>query len=124
MPKKGVPLNHFPIDEENRFIKAYRKIDWSRLNQLKANVFDGGFGTIQPIERVLAMIILKRVLHIDAATLFERWIEIPAMQYFTGEDWFYWELPITAEEITACEAHLSPQAAGFIDDAVKTIGAL
>ena len=124
MPRKGVPLNHFPVDEDNRFIKAYRKVDWTQVDLFKADVFDTGFGTIQPPVRVLALIILKQVLDIDAAALLERWLETPAMQYFTGEDWFYWQLPITAEEITACQTHLSARAAGFIDDAVKAIGGL
>jgi hypothetical protein len=43
------------------------------------------------------------------------------MQYFTGEDWFHWDLPITPNEIIECEKYFSSEVKLFIDEAIKNI---
>lgn len=62
-----------------------------------------------------------RLLNINEIDFLDRWLETPSMQYFTGEDWFHWDLPITPNEIIECEKHFSSEVKSFIDEAIKNI---
>lgn len=118
--KNGVPLNSFPLDINNKYIVWSSKINWSCFD-FKNGVFKEGFVSIQPPRRIFGLKLLERALKIDGASLLEQWRMIPYYQYFTGENWFHWELPITEGELMNCEKHMSDYGKELLDSQTQLL---
>ena len=53
--------------------------------------------------------------------LLTNWLEMPGMQYFTGEEIFHFKSPITPNEIAEIEKNLSKESIEFIENAITKI---
>ena len=116
---KGVPITSFPLDPSHKLTQAMSRIDWELLD---SNVlFKDGFKPLQPIRRVFGLMILEQVRGLEGEQLLVQWLETPVLQYFTGETWFHWELPITKEEVQLCKAQLSDRGKGIVQSMLDEI---
>jgi hypothetical protein len=113
---KGVPITRFPLDPSHTLAQAMNRIDWALLES--DELFQNGFKPIQPIRRVFGLMILETVRGLEGEQLLVQWLETPVLQYFTGETWFHWELPITGEEIEMCKAQLSDHGIGILQSMI------
>ncbi len=102
----GDPLSNFPLSSKSQFYKAINRIDWKNLRFI-SKPFRRNYASIQPLRRIIGMILLKKAMHVNYEILILNWLEFHGMQYFTGEDIFHWEAPITSEEILEAEQNLS-----------------
>lgn len=67
------------------------------------------------------MILLKKAMQVKYEILILNWLEFHGMQYFTGEDIFHWEAPITSDEILEAEQNLSDDSVDFIRNSFEKI---
>jgi len=116
---KGVPITNFPLDPSHKLAQAMDRIDWGVLESNE--LFKKGFKPLQPIRRVFGLIVLESVRGLKGKQLLVQWLETPVLQYFTGETWFHWELPITKEEIQLCKAQLSDRGKGIVQSMLDEV---
>ena len=115
--QKGVPLSNFPIIQDHKLTKAMGIIDWESLK--KPNLFKNGFVPLQPLRRVFGLLILEHMRGVHGEELLQQWLEVPMMQYFTGEQLFHWELPISNDEILMCKNQLNHNGCNLLDSMIK-----
>ena len=96
-----------------------KKLDWNSLNQVK--LFKNGFKRLHPLIRVFGFLILEHIRGKQGEELLQQWIEIPIMQYFTREDLFHWDLPITNQEILMCKQQLSEEGEELLKSMIDEI---
>ena len=119
MNKKGVPISNFPLNPDHKLAKAMDKINW---NSLQANdLFQKGFIPLQPIRRIFGLLILEKIRGLQGEELLQQWLETPILQYFTGEDLFHWELPISNEEIQTCRMQLSSYGIQLLNSMIEEV---
>lgn len=82
------------------------QIDWAIFDN-KEMFFKSGYRPLQPIRRIIGLILLERIRKVEGKDLLQQWLEVPAMQHFTGESLFHWDLPISTEEIETCKHQIS-----------------
>jgi hypothetical protein len=116
---KGVPITNIPLDHSHKLAQAMSRINWALLES--NDLFKDGFKPLQPIRRVFGLMILEPVRRLEGEQLLVQWLETPVLQYFTGETWFHWELPITKEEIEMCKAQLSDRGIAILKTMVAEI---
>ena len=114
---KGIPLSNFPIIQGHKLTKAMDIIDWGSLN--KTELFKKGFVPLQPLRRVFGFLILEHIRGVHGEELLQQWLEVPMMQYFTGEQLFHWELPISNDEILMCKNQLNHNGCNLLDSMIK-----
>ena len=105
---KGVPLDSFPLDQNDSFCVLANTLNWDELIN-GGNVFENGYSPIQPLRRIIGFILLESFVNKSGNDLLSQWLMIPYYQYFTGEDWFFWELPITVDEIENCKENFTDE---------------
>ena len=115
--QKGVPLTNFPFMEDHMLAKAMENLDWNSLNQFK--LFKNSFRPLQPLRRIFGLLILEHLRGVEGEELLQQWLEVPMMQYFTGEDLFHWELPISNQEILMCKKQLSEEGKTLLQSMIK-----
>jgi len=106
---RGVPLESFELDMDDEIIKVTNSIDWDLFGE-NEKVFKSGFTPMQPLRRIFGFLILEEILNLSGNSLLRQWKMIPYYQYFTGESWFHWDLPISTDEIENCRRCLSEYA--------------
>jgi IS5 family transposase len=117
---KGVPLSNLPIDPNHKLALAINKIDWISL-QNSNELFKKGFKPIQPVRRIFGLLVLESTRGLSGDELLQQWLEIPIFQYFTGEDWFHWELPITNKEIEDCKTQISSKGIEILNSMIDEV---
>ena len=117
--QKGVPLKNFPIIKDHKLAKAMEVLDWNSLNQ--NSLFKDGFRPLQPLRRIFGLLILEHVRGSQGEELLQQWLEVPMMQYFTGEDLFHWESPISNQEILMCKKQLNDKGKNILKSMIKAI---
>ena len=117
---KGVPLSTFPLDPDHKLTLAMSKIDWDSL-QNSNGLFQKGFEPLQPIRRIFGLLILESIRGLRGDELLQQWLEIPIFQYFTGEDLFHWELPITNKEIEVCKTQISDKGFKVLNSMIDEV---
>jgi hypothetical protein len=106
MNVSGVPISRFPIDPGHKLSKVMEQIDWAIFDN-KDMFFESGFRPLQPLRRIIGLILLERIRKVEGKDLLQQWLETPAMQHFTGESLFHWDLPISIEEIETCKYQIT-----------------
>ena len=96
------------------------RVDWTLLDSPN-DLFKKGFRPLQPFRRVFGLLILEEVRDVTGEELLQQWIEIPVLQYFTGEELFHWDLPILNEELQTCKAQLSAKGLEFLKSAIAEV---
>ena len=117
---KGVPLTNFPLSPTSKYYTAINRIDWEDLNSI-TTPFRGNYVSMQPLRRILGLITFKKLFKCEYEILLTNWLEIPGMQYFTGEEIFHLKSPITPNEIAEIENNLSKDSIDFIENAITKI---
>ncbi len=116
----GGPLSSLPLSPKSQFHIALNRIDWKSLHSI-SKPFRRNYASIQPLRRIIGMILLKKAMQVKYKILILNWLEFHGMQYFTGEDIFHWEAPITSDEILEAEQNLSDDSVDFIQNSFEKI---
>ena len=69
------------------------KIDWAWLDEQLAGCFSDQGRPAEPVRFMLGMFLLKHTYSLSDEQVWDRWVQDPYFQYFTGEEFFQHELP-------------------------------
>jgi IS5 family transposase len=69
------------------------KVDWSWLDEQLADCFCAQGRPAEPVRFMLGMFILKHTYSLSDEQVWDRWVNDPYFQYFTGEEFFQHDLP-------------------------------
>ena len=117
---KGVPLSNFPLIEDNPLVLGAEKISWEVFENAP-DLFEPGFVSMQPLRRMFGLLILEKIRKAEDDDLLQQWLEVPVMQYFTGEELFHWDLPVTKEEIQVFRSQLSSKGKSLVKSMVDVV---
>ena len=81
------------INMKHELVSLADKIDWSWLDEQIAPYFSGHGRPGEPVRFIIGMFILKHTYALSDEQVWDRWVESPYFQYFTGEEFFQHELP-------------------------------
>jgi IS5 family transposase len=89
------------LDSEHELYKLAQIIDWSRLEAEFGSLYcpDKGRPGI-PIRLMAGLHLLKHTYGLSDELVVARWIENPYWQFFCGEEFFQFELPIHPSQMT------------------------
>jgi len=91
----------FLIDLKHPLILLSAKIDWEIFNKDFEKFYVLNFGSpAKPIRLMVSLLILKHMFNESDETVVERWQENPYWQYFSGEEFFWWNQPCDPSELT------------------------
>lgn len=94
-----IPLNQF-INLKHQLCLLSKKIDWDKVEKDFSEYYcvDNGRPSI-PIQKIVGVILLKRVYNHSDESVVERWMENPYWQYFCGETYFQYQQPFDPTEL-------------------------
>ncbi len=81
------------INMKHELVILAEKIDWAWLDKQIAPYFSDEGRPAEPVRFMLGMFILKHSYALADEVVWDRWVESPYFQYFTGEEFFQHELP-------------------------------
>ena len=81
------------INMKHELVVLADKIDWACLDLQIAPYFSEHGRPGEPVRFMIGMFILKHTYALSDELVWDRWIESPYFQYFTGEEFFQHELP-------------------------------
>lgn len=77
------------------------RIAWQEFEKEFEQLYCKNFGRpAKPIRLMVALLILKQMHNLSDEEVVETWIENPYWQYFSGEEYFKWQLPCEPTELT------------------------
>ena len=94
-----VPLKQF-IDVNHELCLLSKKINWEKLEKDFSQYYcaDNGRPSI-PIQKIVGVILLKRVYNQSDESVVDRWMENPYWQYLCGETYFQHKQPFDPTEL-------------------------
>ncbi len=69
------------------------KIDWAWLDERLAESFSDQGRPAEPVRFMIGMFLLKHTYSLSDEQVWDRWVQDPYFQYFTGEEFFQHKLP-------------------------------
>ncbi len=81
------------INMKHELVVLADKIDWAWLDEQLAECFSAEGRPAEPVRFMIGMFILKHTYALADEVVWDRWVESPYFQYFTGEEFFQHELP-------------------------------
>jgi len=81
------------INMKHELVILADKIDWTWLDEQIAPYFSEHGRPGEPVRFMLGMFILKHTHALSDEQVWDRWVESPYFQYFTGEEFFQHVLP-------------------------------
>ncbi len=81
------------INMKHELVVLADKIDWTWLDGELADCFSSHGRPAEPVRFMLGMFLLKHTYALSDEQVWERWVQDPYFQYFTGEEFFQHELP-------------------------------
>ncbi len=69
------------------------KIDWTWLDEKLADCFSDHGRPAEPVRFMIGMFLLKHTYALSDEQVWDRWVQDPYFQYFTGEEFFQHVLP-------------------------------
>ena len=76
-------------------------IPWHEFESEFEKYYKKDFGRpAKPIRLMVSLLILKRIYDESDESVIERWRENPYWQYYSGEEFFSWNLPCDSSELT------------------------
>jgi IS5 family transposase len=81
------------INMKHELVSLADKIDWAWLDEQIAPYFSEHGRPGEPVRFIIGMFILKHTYALSDEQVWDRWVESPYFQYFTGEEFFQYELP-------------------------------
>ena len=94
------------LDEENRWVRLAKKIDWLKLEKQYAAHFGKGGAVALPLRMAFGSLVIRAALGLSDRQTVELIREDPYLQYFIGLPAFTTEAPFSA----AAMAAISPAA--------------
>lgn len=81
------------IDMKHELVRLADAIDWDWLDDEIADRFADGGRPASETRFMVGMLLLKSIHRLSDEGVFERWVENPYYQYFTGEAYFRHDVP-------------------------------
>jgi transposase, IS5 family len=81
------------INMKHELVVLADKIDWAWLDEQLAEYFSDEGRPAEPVRFMIGMFILKHTYALADEVVWDRWVESPYFQYFTGEEFFQHDLP-------------------------------
>ena len=76
------------INMKHELVVLADKIDWDWLDDELADCFSSEGRPAEPVRFMIGMFLLKETFNLADAQVWERWVNDPYFQYFTGEEFF------------------------------------
>jgi IS5 family transposase len=80
------------INMKHELVVLADKIDWDWIDEELAPSFSDQGRPAEPVRFMIGMLLLKHTYGLSDEQLWERWVQDPYFQYFTGEEFFQHEL--------------------------------
>ena len=80
------------INMRHELVQLADRIDWDFIDEELAPSFAENGRPAEPVRFMIGMFLLKATYGLSDEQLWERWVENPYYQYFTGEEFFQHEL--------------------------------
>ncbi|MGA1864376.1 MAG: transposase [bacterium] len=87
------PLKDF-INLRHPLSQLAEKIPWNEIEDHFKDLYSDTGRPAKPIRLMVSLLILKQLYNLSDETVVERWVENPYFQYFSGEMFFQWEIPV------------------------------
>jgi len=98
----------FMIDLKHPLILMSEKIPWEEFEQEFEKYYKPDFGRpAKPIRLMVSLLILKQMYNESDESVVNRWQENPYWQYFSGQDFFYWDKPCNESELSIFRQRIS-----------------
>ena len=81
------------INMKHELVVLAGKIDWNWLDDELADCFSDEGRPAEPVRFMIGMFLLKETFNLADEQVWDRWINDPYFQYFTGEEFFQHSLP-------------------------------
>ncbi len=81
------------LNMKHELVLLADKIDWGWLDAELAPRFSDQGRPAEPVRFMIGMFLLKHTFALSDEQVWDRWVENPYFQYFTGEEFFQHELP-------------------------------
>ena len=81
------------INMKHELVVLADKIDWAWLDEQLAGCFSDHGRPAEPVRFMIGMFLLKHTYALSDEQIWDRWVQDPYFQYFTGEEFFQHELP-------------------------------
>ena len=89
------------INLKNPICKLSELMPWDIFEKEFEKFYRKDFGRpAKPIRLMVALLILKQMFNESDETVVVRWTENPYWQYFSGEEYFQWQIPCNPTELT------------------------
>ncbi len=81
------------INMRHELVALADKIDWAWLDEQLAESFSDQGRPAEPVRFMIGMFLLKHTYSLSDEQVWDRWVQDPYFQYFTGEEFFQHALP-------------------------------
>ena len=81
------------INMKHELVVLTDKIDWDWLDNQLADCFSDEGRPAEPVRFMIGMFLLKETFNLADEQVWDRWVNDPYFQYFTGEEFFQHTLP-------------------------------
>jgi len=81
------------INMKHELVALADKIDWTWLDTELAESFSDQGRPAEPVRFMIGMFMLKHTYALSDEQVWDRWVQDPYFQYFTGEEFFQHQLP-------------------------------
>ena len=81
------------INMKHALVVLADRIDWAWLDDALAECFSDQGRPAEPVRFMIGMFLLKHTYGLSDEQVWDRWVQDPYFQYFTGEEFFQHELP-------------------------------
>ena len=81
------------IDMKHALVALADKIDWAWLDEQLAGCFSDQGRPAEPVRFMIGMFLLKHTYDLSDEQVWDRWVQDPYFQYFTGAEFFQHQLP-------------------------------
>ena len=87
-----VRLDHL-LNPRHELVLLADKIDWDWIDEELAPFFSDEGRPAEPVRFMIGMFLLKHTYALSDEQVWDRWVQDPYFQYFTGEEFFQHVLP-------------------------------
>ena len=103
------------LDQRHPLVKLAERIDWSVFEQEWGELFTSETGRPAAPPRLIAgLLYLQHAYDLSDEAVVERWVENPYWQYFCGETYFRYELPIDPSSLTRWRQRIGEEGAELL----------
>lgn len=104
------------LDEENRWVRLAKKIDWLKLEKQYAAHFGKGGAVALPLRMAFGSLVIRQALELSDRQTVQMIRENPYLQYFIGMTSFSHTVPFVAHSMVGFRQRIPQEQ---VDRAVK-----